>query len=332
MVERDLIVSVDKPKPITKFDNESADLYQRGKHYITPLLDSLIINSFEDDLKKRTGFSDSNPPQKETETEIIVDRISFTVITSPSTKRPQYTLVYEEVTNYVSHLIEEHQRIGRIKDITRIDNEPYISLNLLIEKIKNTIENAKVGKEGIKQKITYDEETVSKDIINATALAVNVSRTNKIDVEGSARIYLMAKQIHDAYSENIKRFEELIKLRTGFSKENIPDESKEIIITEIPKYLFLVKVIPTVTTSFTKIINNLVYETPTGKITEKTGILIKARENAETPMAEGLMIEKDKKKFVSLTRFSEYLEKLKQENTEKTIRFEIQALHDPISK
>jgi len=332
MVNRDLIVSVDKPKPISRFDKENADSYQRAKYYMVPLLENIIIEPFETDLKQKTGFSDQNPPKNEIHTDLIVDRIKFTVITSPSIKRPQYTLVYDEIKEYVSHLIEEHQRVGRIKDITKINNEPYISLNLLIEKIKSSIENAKIGKEGIKQKIFYDKETIPKDILNSTALAVNISRTNRIDIDGSARIYLVAKQIYNAYIENIKRFEELIKLRTGFSKENIPDERKEVIITEIPEYLFLVKVIPTLTTSFTKVINSLIYETPTGKITEKTGILIKARENFITTTTDGLIIEKDKKKYVSLTRFAEYLEEIKKENTEKTIRFEIEPLHDPIMK
>jgi len=329
MVERDLIVSIEKPKIISKFDKESADSYQRSKYYIIPLLENFVIDPFEDGLKKKTGFNDFNPPKEETQTDITIDRIKFTIITSPSTKRPQYALVYDDIKNYVEYLITEQQRLKRIKDITNINNEPFISLNLLIEKIKNSIENAKVGKEGIKQRIVYDEDKIPKDIKDVTGFALNISRITTPDIDGSARIYVMAKKINEEYHENIKRFEELIKVRTGYSKENIPDERKEVIITEIPDYLFLVKIIPNVTPSFAKIINNLIYETPTGKITEKTGILIKAQKGVNDPIIEEIMVEKDKKKYVSLPRFSEYLNRIKEENTEKTIRFEIQALHDP---
>jgi hypothetical protein len=332
MADRDFIVSIDKPKPIATINKESADLYQRAIHSVIPMLENFVIEPFERDLKRKTGYNDFNIPDKEVETEITVDRIKFIVITSPTTKRPQYSFVYEKINDYVTHLIEEHQRIGRIKDITSIDGNPYLSVDLLIERIKETIENAKTGKEGINQKITFDLESVSKDVINSNALAINVNRINKMQDDGSARIYLMAKFIHEAYVENIKRFEELIKMRTGYSKENMPEETKDIIFTDIEDYLFLVKVIPTTNLSFSKIINTLVHETPSGKITEKTGLLIKAREGIEDPKIEGRVIKKGDKKFISLSGFQDLLTEVKEENTEKSVRFEISALHNPYFK
>lgn len=323
MVNSNLIVPIERPKPITEINAESIRIYQRAIYSMIPLLEEFAIEPFESGLKKMTGFSDENIPKKETEKVIKVDRINFIVISSPTTKRPQYSLAYEKIIEYVNHLIEEHQRVGRMKDLTLIEGKPFVSLDLMIEKIKAEIEAAKIGKEGITQKIEFEQNTIPEEILNTPSFALDISRTNDPKIDGSARIYLMAKSIKEDYEEIKKKFETMVKDRTGYSKENIPDERKDIIITDVPGYAILVKVIPTVNLSFTKIINSLIHETPTGKITEKTGILIKAKNDILTPLTEGIIVKKGERRFLSLEGFSEVLTKLREENKEKTVRFEI---------
>ncbi|MCX8202234.1 MAG: hypothetical protein N3G74_00260 [Candidatus Micrarchaeota archaeon] len=317
------IVPIDRPNKIKDINRESIAVYQRTIHSIIPLLEDFAIEPFESGLKEKSGYSDANPPKCETESVIKVDGIKFRVISTPTTKRPQYSLAYEQIIDYTCHLIEEHKRIGRIKDITLIDRKPFVSLDLLIEKIKSVIESVKVGKEGITQKIEYDANNIVTDVVNTPSFALDISKTNDPDIRGSARIYLMAKSIKSDYEEIKKKFENLIKERTGYSKDNLPEKRKDIIMTDVPGYAILVKIIPTVNISFSKIVNSLIYETPSGKITEKTGLLIKAMYNAEEPKLEGLIIKKGDKKFVSLEGFSSLLESIKEENKERTVRFEI---------
>ena len=100
-------------------------------------------------------------------------------------------------------------------------------------------------------------------------------------------------------------------------------------ITDIPSYLFIVTAVPTTSTSFGDIINGLIYEAPTGKVTRKTGLLIRAREDPKDLMVEGLVKRNDGKTFVSLAGLKSTLARLRGENTAKSLKFEILPLHDP---
>ncbi|MCS7109429.1 MAG: hypothetical protein NZ903_01375 [Candidatus Micrarchaeota archaeon] len=321
-----LIVPIDRPKAVTEINRESIANYHRTVHSLIPLLEEYAIEPFESGLKRMSGYSDTTPPINEVETEIKVDDIKFKVISTPTTKRPQYSLVYEQIIEYTNHLIEEHQRVGRIKDVSLIEGKPYVSLDLLLEKIRSIVESVKITKEGITQKIEYNERKIPLEILKASSIALDLSRTNDPTVSGSAKIYLMAKSIKSDYEKFKRDFENLVKERTGFSSQNIPDERKDIIITDIPECAILVKVIPIINISFSKIINQLIYETPKGKVTEKTGILIKAKEEREIDKYKELIVRKGGKQFVSLIEFSRLLQKLKEENMERSVRFNITTI------
>ncbi|MEM4590103.1 MAG: hypothetical protein QXK21_02450 [Candidatus Micrarchaeia archaeon] len=318
-----LVISIDRPKPIVDINSESIRIYQRAIHSIIPLLEEFAIEPFESALKRMSGYSDTNPPEKETKKTIKIDGIKFNVLSAPTTKRPQYALAYEHIVEYTKHLINEHKRIGRIKDLTLIDGIPFVSLDLMIEKIKSTIESVKIGKEGVTQKIEYDKNDFAEEVLKTPSFALDISRTNDPSISGSARIYLMAKSIKQDYEEIKTKFESMVKDRTGFTKNNIPDERTDVIMTDVPGYAILVKVIPTINISFAKIMGSLIHETSTGKITEKTGVLIKAKNDIIEPKVEGIIVKKGDKKYVSLEGFSSLLEDLKEENKEKTVRFEI---------
>ena len=323
------IYPVDKPEPIKSLSKESADSYQKSKLFMVKLLDAVIIDPFESSLKEKTGFSDDARPSKETVTNVAVDRINFSIYTTPSTKRPQYAKLYDSLVKYVTHVEEEHQRVGRLKDISVIDSEPCILIDLLFEKIQSLRDEATEGKEGVTQSIDVDPKTMPDDIKTATAMAVNATQFAKIDVEGSGRLYLIAKEIKKAHQENITMFETLLKARSGFSKDNTPATTEQIVITDIPSYLFIVTAVPTTSTSFGDIINGLIYEAPTGKVTRKTGLLIRAREDPKDLMVEGLVKRNDGKTFVSLAGLKSTLARLRGENTAKSLKFEILPLHDP---
>ena len=87
--------------------------------------------------------------------------------------------------------------------------------------------------------------------------------------------------------------------------------------------------VPTTTTSFGDIINDLIYEAPTSKITKKTGLLIRARDDPKDLMVKELVKRNDGKTFVSLVRLKSTLARLHEENTAKSLKFEILPLHDP---
>lgn len=300
-----------------------------SKWFTVKLLDTVIINPFEASLKERVGFSDDNRPNEEIVTKVTIDRIGFSVITTPTTKRPQYAKLYDSLVKYITHIEEEHQRIGRLKDISIIDSEPFILIDLLFDKIMSLREDAMEGKEGVTQTIDIDPKTVPNDVIGATAIAVDVSRFAKVEAEGSGRLYVMAKNIRKAHQDNINNFETLLKMRTGFSKENLPSRTEESVITDIPSYLFIVTAIPTTTTKFNEIIKGLIHETDSGKVTKKTGLLIKAMNNPKDPEVEDIVRVKDGKIFVSIRGLRNSLDTLRKKNTEKGLKFEILPLHDP---
>ncbi len=151
------------PPHLEDLSEDSFGYHQQWWNFSKPFLRGNVKN-FESSLKKWTGFSDRKRPDGKVETPIRTGSIRFIVSTEPTHKTPDYSTICNEFSNYVDFLIEQHTRDVRRRDVRTFEGEPFISHDILLEKMDSMKKEMLSGKEGIKQRIESNDSKMKDKI------------------------------------------------------------------------------------------------------------------------------------------------------------------------
>ena len=308
-------IDIEVPDPFSGLDERSANSYFQAINR-SKLLKDFVIAPFQEALKANTGYSKENLPQK---TEIDVVELGdyiFNVTSEKKAKRPQLKTLYNNLTDHIEFLQEQHGEDIRRKGITTISGIPYVAVNNILNKIQDLRDT--VFLEELKQTIKH-EGTINQDY----KLVVPLNQEMLLN-ESSANLYVNSDSLIKKMADIIKPFEGKLNAQTDYNKDNIPDEMKKRLVPVGNSHLFEVTVIPEQTIKYAGIFNALTKETE--KLTKSTGELIRLREgfNLEEklselykPVSPNLSMGKEVK--ISIPGLATRLGELKGEHTNPTL-------------
>ncbi|MEM4259996.1 MAG: hypothetical protein QXG00_02065 [Candidatus Woesearchaeota archaeon] len=318
------LIKLENPGKFTRLDPESADKYNEIELTTKPIIRTFIKSEFEESLINDTGFCDDKIPEEEIKTFKTLGEITFTIKIKPTTKRPEYKEVFEDLINFLSFNIRDYDKGILKKGIITIENEPYILIDTVIEQISSQKDIISSGRLGLSKSITY---ITSREIIAPTSFVFNTENNYKILTGNNALDYVLTDKLYEAASAFSSEFEESIKILSCWSKENKPSET-QIELRQIGNFIYPLVSKPTRVIGYGAIINSLIksYEK---KITKKTGELIRVREQFQKNELDGEVINiynpkiKNEKVYISIDKLIERVHKLKEINTEDTLEQKI---------
>lgn len=306
------IIRVKKPEKIESMDSAAAQNYFSLKIGSISFLEDEIIKPFERGLKASTGFSDEKRPKDVKIKNVTLDGIVFNITTRPTTKRPSYQDVYNNLVTYLGFIEQEYNEGKRKEGVLTIDSTQYISANLILEKLNDWKDE--ILKEGIEQKIEIAKipEELEEDIEGMTVSLINYGELTP----ANARTYIRALNFKADGTEIVKGFEEQLKAQTGFSKKNIPEETADSWV-QTGNYLFRVQSVPYDSTSYGKIINKL------AKVDEKlqkSGDLVLIANGFEDISRRYGVKVRDGRQYIPLDRLNNIITELTEKNTQKALK------------
>lgn len=155
-----IVSKFDVPKMSARIalDADGFSEYVSWSQFGSYILNGHILTPFSSALKDEVRYSDKKRPKESVENTVDVDKYSFLITTSPTTKKPSYETVITEFENYITFLLE-HYKSGHLRkeyrtlDAKNSEKEPFIALSLVSGKFNELIEENTKGKGGIKQSI-----------------------------------------------------------------------------------------------------------------------------------------------------------------------------------
>lgn len=198
--------------PFSGLDNENLENYVRSCRQAN-FLGKLVVDPFEDALKTKTGYSEENRPEKKTYTPITVGRFKFGVVTTPTTRRPNYGDVFDKLVDYVSEVRIDAKK-KEIEDITLVDGVGYcIPAADLLGKIDGWLAKDPT----VKQEIELPRSETPNMVVVPFRYDFGELSENVADV------YLKtARLVDELRREVVAPFERALKAETGYDKENLP--------------------------------------------------------------------------------------------------------------
>jgi len=305
------IIKIKKPEKIENMDSAAAQNYFSLKVGSMPFLEDEIVKPFEQALKESTGFSDEKRPKDVKIKSVNLDGIVFSITTKPTTKRPSYQNIYDNLVTYLSFVEQEYNQGIRKEGVLTLDSAPYISADLVLEKLNGWRDE--VLREGIEQKIAVTKipEELEEDIDAMTVSLINYGELNP----ANAKAYIRALNFKAEGSEIVNCFEDNLKSETGFSKKNMPSETADSWV-QTGNYLFRVQSVPYDSTSYGKIINKLAKE---DEMLEKSGELVLISNGIEILDDYDVKV-RDGKQYISLDKLNSRIKELTDKNTKPTLK------------
>jgi hypothetical protein len=304
-------ISLDALPPYGGLDGKNADNYYKVGRRMA-LIYSEIIKPFEAALKETTGFSDYNMPEKEKELPLSVGSIEFLLRATPTTKRPGYREVVDELNAYLDTRLVQYTEGERPPGILTIDGEAYIPSNQVLSMIRDARD--RILSKGVRISIAE-----TPDLPEGTSMVVPVGMDFSEFTEGNAARYLEALGMQEGYRNLITAFEgELLSL-TGFSDLNHPDGTEHM-YKRLGKHIFHIKTVPYESTSWGKVLEGLDSKPPKKK-PEKAGDLTLIERGISLPRLEPYQTRKrEGQPLIRLEALLSRIESLKEQNTETAIR------------
>lgn len=244
-----------------------------------------IVEPFQGSLYTLTGFDDYSPPDEDVEFPVNIGDFSFVVKVKPTTKTPAYSVVYNELLGMLKKYLEDYETDKRVEDIVKIENEPYISIGLVLERINNYSRKVMRGKEGVSRIVQIVTELEIPEM-----LSIVYGRYYSELNEDNARDYILSKNIikeierrTNSYEEDGRRIDCFMGLLRNHALGvlgGMPDAPK-CLRYPMEETIFLVNIEPRERCSYKSVIDKLIK--PVGeRITRRSSIgdLIKAKEVA----------------------------------------------------
>ncbi len=306
------IITVKKPQKFEKLDSAAAENYFRLREGGISFLENEVIKPFDVALKEKTGFSDENIPKEATTKKLNLDGIVFSITSEPTTKRPSYGDLHEKLTTYLGIIEQEYNQGTRKEGVITIDLLPYISVENILSKILEWKDE--VLDRGVKQTIKFKlpEEMENENLKSLAVGLVDYSVINP----ANARTYVRAKMMKLDAAEIISDFEGKLKDQTGFSKENLPEQTENSWV-QAGDYLFKIQSVPYPSISYGKIINELVKSSENPKLAGDLCLMLDGKEALLENIYE--IRTRDDSKYISLRSMQGRISKLTEKNTENTL-------------
>lgn len=234
------------------------------KEIIGPFLDSFkrkAAAEFEQKTAFKEKYTSSNPCIHELslggiilKTEVYHDPVK------PAIKEG----VFEPLVQYLKNMIYEYERGAKPQGVLTIDNNPYISITNLYNKIKHLSDDVK----DIQIKQSQEPETKTSKDLEAEIQQILDGETPAVPFEAkdyseltaeNAKAYVLAKTAAEIIKKNtVTPFDQKIKEIVNLykTKEDLK-ETKEYLLLVGPNYL-KIQVVPQPSTKWAEIINSLV--------------------------------------------------------------------------
>ncbi len=236
-----------------------------------------IVEPFEVGLFSSLPYNDSNIPKTEVRDRILpADNLEFIITTTPTTKVTSYSNVGTELENYLKFLLGQYENQVLREGIITIDNEPYLKISLLIDKINQDIENFKSGRAGIRQNVEIAKPDTKIDI--PSAISIVIGRDYSTFSELNARAYLDAKKILVTGNERAKTLERLMLEETLKTIGTKKIKETYTIVFPFENISIVYQLIPRSSISYGSIVSAFIKEKPKIiKSNSQIGDLIKAQ-------------------------------------------------------
>jgi len=291
-------------------NGEDADNYYMANQR-KAFLGAQVINPFSDALKEKTGYSDRKIPHKPLEKPIMIGDFRFVAQVTPTTKRPGYKEIFDELDGYLRARLAEYKAGNRPVGVFTIDGEPYVSAHDVLRSLKKA--KSRVTSEGVKIGITDPEH-------NGTPGSVVVPLGMDLEqlTEGNAARYLDAEFLSGEFAEFIEGFEgELLGL-TGFGDGHPPSQTEHM-YRQMGSHIFHVASVPYASTSYGKIVDTLDKEP--GKNPEIGGDLVLVTMDVDIPRLKVYdPRRRDDDCLVKLKALLNRMDRLVEDNTETKLR------------
>ena len=277
--------------------------WTRNKNYIN----SNVVNQFDKAAKGSVVWSDENVPDKVEEDPLVLGAVEFKITSTPTTKRAGYKPVLETFEKYLNFILYQYEKEKKVKNVRTINNEPYMLLDELKEKLEGDVREIRKEKEGVSKGLELVKPLdLLKDI--PETLSISYDRDYSILEEYNARAYIIASKFIEIGEERAKPFMDILYEETmkHFEEHDLLDE-KGIPKNKrnVPFPLEIVTLFPIVgpktTPKYAQIINAFIKE-PTeaqrekpGRITKKTviGDFVKIEMMSENEQIENIFRGKD---------------------------------------
>ncbi len=296
---------------------DAATEYFRASFRVVPFLQECVIKPVETALKRKTGFSDTKLPRKSPHiAECTIDDVVFTLTTTRALKTPSLQEVYNSLNAYLAFLREETEGGKRLPGVVDVNEKLFVRLSDILDHITEFRE--RVLREGISQSLKHE----APDRYQTDDDRLVVPLRNYSDLgPGSGEMYVRALRfVKRAKERTINPFENALCAATGYSKRNIPAQTVDA-YRQVGPHFFWVQNIPSDNPSYGAIINALVYETPTKKVTKKTGELVLVCDGVDDPRVRIYRPEmRGGAMFISLDGLQERIEQLTEEHTGRELR------------
>lgn len=302
-------IKVKEIEPYSGLDEKGAENYYKAMHRRS-FVKKEVIKPFEDELRAYTGLSDENIPNSENTVSCRLGDVEFSMVCTPTEKRPSYKDVFLNLRTYLDEIKTGYQDGIRRKGVITIKEEPYVSLLNVISRIAEKQEEVK--RKGVKISI---ERTKIPELEKSSILAVPLGSMDL--TEKGARLYLKADMLEKNYKSVIKGFENSLVELTGYSNKNVPEETEHM-WESLGGHLFHVKSIPYSSTSYGKIMKNLVRE---GKTAKTTGDLVLIENRADDHRLEKYSVRvRDSVPFVSVNGMFDRMDEIMEKETKLKVR------------
>ncbi len=304
-------IAIDTLPEYRGLDVENADNYFRAGQR-SAFIYSEVINPFETSLKESCGYSDNNIPKKETTESVSAGNWEFSVRATPTTKRAGYKEIVEDVQDFLETRFDLYTNGERPMGITTIDNEPYIAVRAVRDKIKQA--RGSGAPKGVRLKITE-----RPPILPSTSMVVPLGMDHSKLTEGNTMRYLEALNLNNNYANFIEGFERDLLGLTGFSDE-FPPEEMEHMYKRLGEHVFHVKSVPYSSMSWGKVLGGL-EKAPPKRNPENGGDLTLINEGIRVPRLEAYQTRtRQGEPIIQLNTLLSRLDDLKDDNTCTKVR------------
>ena len=169
-----------------------------------------ILKGFKDKAALRTGYNNRNLPESATPTIMpIGDEIILSVTSTPTTKRPSYSVVNEEFSYYIDFLLHQHANGIKRRGIITHDGKAYASVDYLIDELRNSIDKLTEGKEDVSYslELVEPEELVSRV---PKHLQISLDRDYSALTDYNTRMYFVTDNFIDSGNKRISPFKDML--------------------------------------------------------------------------------------------------------------------------
>jgi len=313
---------LENPGKFEQLDDQAAETFERVERNILPLLEK-IISPFEIMNKERTGHSNLNRPNEEVLAQYDYGSMKVFVKTTPTTLKTNYKAVVDKTESFLKFVANDYLEGKNRKGLLTINQEAYIALNDIIDKIQEQKDVALEGKEGISQKV-WSEAPAEVVREGLEKVVFKIGKDYSQPTPENAADYVRAATLKgEVMTEFYNKFLGELKARTGFSKDNLPSATVDDFV-RVGNYLFPVQVVPKETVKYAKVIDALIK--PFNKrITPSTGELIRLSKGLSDATLERYAPKaRDGEVYVRLETIMERIREIKSDLTEPSCSYKIE--------